>query len=178
MRGGDGLEGVGEGGELLLAFRADLRRAGVEQHLRLEDEAVADDLDVGAVAQHLAQLAEELRAIAGELLDLVRQGLVESLAEIDHLDLVGLGLGLRGVQRGDEPGELLAQRQELGVQHLDLELRFRPEAPLLVGLGAALGQLLLQLVAGRRFGGKLLLQALAGAAWLAASCCCKILRLC
>ena len=148
--GGDFLQGVGEGGELLLPLLADLRRAGAEEHFRLEDEAVADDLDVGAVAQHLAQLAEEFGAIAGELLDLVGERLVEPLAEIDHLDLARLGLGLRGVQRGDEPGQLLAQRQELGVQHLDLELRFRAQAPLLIGLGAALRQLLLQLVAGGR----------------------------
>jgi hypothetical protein len=33
----------------------------------LEDETIADDLDVGAVAQHLAQLAEEFRAVGSEL---------------------------------------------------------------------------------------------------------------
>ena len=42
--------------------------AGVEQHFGLEDEAVADDADVGAALEDFAQAAEEVGAVAAQVL--------------------------------------------------------------------------------------------------------------
>ena len=52
--------------------------AGAEEHLGLEHEAVADDADVRAVAEDLAQAAEEVRAVARELLHPLGQRHVEA----------------------------------------------------------------------------------------------------
>ena len=41
--------------------------AGIEKHLRLQHEAVADDAHVGAVAEDFAKLAEEIGAVAFQL---------------------------------------------------------------------------------------------------------------
>ncbi len=63
-----------------------------EQHFRLEDEAVADDADVLAVGQDLAQAAEEVGAVAVQLLHALRQRHVQAAAEIGDL---GVGLAVR-----------------------------------------------------------------------------------
>ena len=57
-------------------------RAAGEQHLGLEDEAVADDPHVLAQPQRLPQAAEELGAVLRQLLDLAGQRHVQPLAEI------------------------------------------------------------------------------------------------
>ena len=75
--------------------RIDVGRALGEQHFRLEDEAVADHQDVGALAEDLAQAPEEFRAVARQLLDALRQRRIEPLAEIDDLRLVGAATRLR-----------------------------------------------------------------------------------
>ena len=71
MDGNCGVE-IGEGARNLVdldpALRPQGRLADVEKDLRLEDEAVADDADVGPLAEDLAQAAEEVRAVARELL--------------------------------------------------------------------------------------------------------------
>ena len=72
----------GELVELRLPGRVDAGLAGIEEHLRLEHEAVADDADVGPVAEHLPQAAEELGAVARQLLHLLRERHVEPRAEI------------------------------------------------------------------------------------------------
>ena len=108
---GDLDQPLGDAGELLLAAGLELRRARREQHLRLEDEAVADDLHVALAGQRLAQLAEELGAVARQLLDLAGERAVELLAEIDDLGLLLLGLGVGGVERDVEAGELVLERR-------------------------------------------------------------------
>ena len=72
--------------------RADLVGAGGEQHLRLEDETVADDADVGAVAEDLAEAPEEVGAVARQLLDALGERDVEAPAEVGDLGLALLVL--------------------------------------------------------------------------------------
>ncbi len=114
--GRDILQRRGEGGELLLAFVADIGGGGGEQDFGLEDEAVAHDLHIAAVAQHFPQLAEELRAVAGKLGDLVDQRFVQALAQIGDLHLICLGLGFRDVEGGGELRQLFAHGRHLAVQ--------------------------------------------------------------
>ena len=83
--------------------------AEFEQHRGFEHEAVADDADVGPRAENLAQAAEEVGAVARELLHLLRQRDVEPLAEIGDLGLRFAVGGLRGVERLLDRRELLAQ---------------------------------------------------------------------
>ncbi len=94
-----------------------------EQHLRLEHEAVADDVDIRLVAENRAQPAKEFGAIAGELLDLVGQSDIELLAEVGDLALLGFDLGLGDVERCRQRRQLLAQRGDLRVQLVDLGQR-------------------------------------------------------
>ena len=101
------LQGVGELVELRRGLRLEVGGAGVEQHVGGEDEAVADHLELGTGAEHLAQLAEEVGAIARKLLHLLGERHVQALAEIGDLDLAVAVLGLGGVER-------LLQRRELG----------------------------------------------------------------
>ncbi len=68
------LDRVGELVELALAVRVDLFGAGGKQDFRLEDEAVADDPDIGALRQDLAQAAEEVGAVTRQFLDPLDQG--------------------------------------------------------------------------------------------------------
>ena len=73
--------------------------AGVEEHFRLEHEAVADDADVGPVAEDRAQPAEEVGAVARQFLHALRQRHVEPLAEIGDAGLRFLVALLGGVER-------------------------------------------------------------------------------
>src|SRR3546814_5875402 len=63
-------QGLAQLGHLLAALRLQFGRAGIEQHFRLEDEAVADDLHILAATEQLAQAPEELRALVLQLVDL------------------------------------------------------------------------------------------------------------
>src|SRR5207248_1334684 len=94
--------------------------AGVEEYLGLEHEAVADDTDIGPVAEDGAQPAEEVGAIARQLLYALRQRHVQPLAEIGDAGLRLLVLLLRRVERLLERRELAAQRRDLLIEHLDL----------------------------------------------------------
>ena len=62
-------------------------RARIEEHLGLKHEAVADDPDVGPIAQNRAQPAEEFRAEARQFLHALRQREIEPLAEIGDASL-------------------------------------------------------------------------------------------
>ena len=112
--------GLGELVELDLAFAVDLVGAGREQHFRLEDEAVADDPDVRAVAENFAQPPEEVGAIARQLLDALGQRHVQAAAEIGDLRLALLVVLLGGVEGVFERGDLAAQRRDLLVEQFDL----------------------------------------------------------
>ncbi len=94
--------------------------AGREQHFGLEHKAVADDADIGAIADDLAQPAEKLGAVAGQLLHLGGERQIEPASEIGDLGLLVLGLGLGDVERRGNLRELLAQRGDRGGQLLDL----------------------------------------------------------
>ena len=104
-------------------FRRQLVGARREQHLGFEHEAVADDADVLAVLQELAQAAEEVRAIALQLLHLPGQRRVEARAQILDARLALGVLLLGGLQRLVQGGDLPAQRQQLLVEQVDLGQR-------------------------------------------------------
>ena len=111
------------------------RLAGVEEHLRLQHETVADDADIGAVAEDVAQPAEEVGAIARQFLHALRQRHVQPLAEVGDARLRLLVLFLRDVQRLFQRAELAAQRRDLLVEHFDLGER--AERDLLLGVELA-----------------------------------------
>ena len=73
-----------------------------------------------AVAEDLAQPAEEVGAVAVELLHALRQRDVEALAEIGDLVLALLVARFGGVERVLQRGDLPAQRRDLLVEQLDL----------------------------------------------------------
>ena len=96
---------LGELVEFVVALRVDLVGAGREEHLRLEDEAVADHPDVGTVAEDLAQPPEEVGAVARQLLDALGERHVQPPAEVGDLGLALLVALLGGVE-----GDLRARR--------------------------------------------------------------------
>ena len=98
-------------------------RARREQHLGFEHEAVADDADVLAVLQELAQAAEEVGAVALQLLHLAGERRVEARAEILDARLALGVLLFGGLQRVVEGGNLPAQRQQLLIEEIDLGQR-------------------------------------------------------
>ena len=106
--------------------------AGGEEHLRLEDEAVADHPDVGTVAENLAEPAEEVGAIARQLLDALGERHVEPAPEIGDLGLALLVAILGGLDRGLERRDLAPERRDLLVEQLDLGERLL--ADLLLGV--------------------------------------------
>ena len=116
------------------ALGADLVRAGVEEHLRLEDEAVADDADVGPVAEDLAKPAEEVRPVARQFLHALGEGNVQPPAEVGDLGLALAVAGLGGAQGILESGDLAAERGDLLIEEFDLgkgalaDLGLRPRA--------------------------------------------------
>src|SRR5262245_19787391 len=118
--------------------------AGVEEHLRLEHEAIADDADVGPIAENGAQPSEEVGTVPRQLLHALGQSHVQPLPEIGDAALRVLVLLLAGVQRRFERGELAAQRRDLLIEHLDLGQRPRGEPLLRVELAAELGGLALR----------------------------------
>ena len=86
--GGSELIDGGEALDVMVAW------PGGEQHLGFEHEAVADDADVLAVTQQLAQAAEKVGAVALQFLDLLGEDDVEPRAEIGDARLAVLVLGL------------------------------------------------------------------------------------
>src|SRR5262249_52054177 len=101
---------------------------GIEEHLRLEHEAVTHDADIGAVAEDRAQASEEFRAIASELLDAPGEREVEALAEIGEPRLTLLVLAFGRFERGFQCGKLAAQRRDLLIEQFDLRERAAREA--------------------------------------------------
>ena len=139
--GRDLVQGPRQLGELPLARFAELGRAGLEQDLRLEHEAVADDAHVLTVAEHLAQPAEELRTVARQLLHLGGERDVQAPAKVGDLDLLLLVRGLGHLQRGRQIGELLAQRHDLAVEQQELRLGRVGQLFLLAHVGFGFRQL-------------------------------------
>ena len=120
----------------VLSGRVDVGGARGKQHLRLEDEAVADDADVLAVGEDLAQPPEEVGAVAVEFLHPLGKRHVQPLAEIGDLGVGFLVALFRGVERVLERGDLPAQRRDLLVEQLDLGKR--PGADLLLAVEVVL----------------------------------------
>src|SRR5205085_2528895 len=112
---------------------------GIEEHFRLEHEAVADDANVGPIAEDGAQPAEEVGTIAREFLHALGERHIESLAEIGEPVLRFLVSLLAGVERFLQRGELASQRRDLLVEHLNLRQRARADPLLRVELAAELG---------------------------------------
>src|ERR1700746_967106 len=117
--GGDRLQRSDHRCELFLRIVAEFSASRREEHLRLEHEAVADNADIRAITEDLAQSAEELRTIAGELLDLVDERQIEALAEFDDLSLLVLDLGFGGIEGRGNARELVAQRGDLRSQRVN-----------------------------------------------------------
>src|SRR5690606_33378024 len=101
---------AGELAHLLAAGLVDDLGAGREQHFRLEDEAVADDADVLAVGEDLAQAAEEVGAVAVELLHALGERHVQAATEIGDLGVGFAVAGLGDFERRFQRADLLAQR--------------------------------------------------------------------
>src|SRR5262245_4782801 len=118
--------------------------AGVEEYLRLEHEAVADDADVGPIAENGTQPPEEVGTVARQLLHALGQRHVQTLPQIGDAALRLLVLLLAGVERRFERGELAPQRRDLLIEHFDLRQRPRGEPLLRVELPAELGGLALR----------------------------------
>ena len=57
--------------ELGAAGRLQIGPAGVEEYFRLQDETIADDADVGTVAENFPELTEKIRAVARQLLNVL-----------------------------------------------------------------------------------------------------------
>ena len=120
-------------------WRVDLVRTGREQHFRLEDETVADDADIGTVAEDLAQAPEEVRAIARQLLNPLGESDIEALAEVGDRRLALLVALFRGVEGGFERRDLAPQRRDLLVEKLDLGERLLADVLLVLELGGECG---------------------------------------
>ena len=101
----------------------------------MEHEAVADDADVGPVAEDVAQLAEKVGAVARQFLHALRQRQVQPLAEIGEAQLRVLVLLLGSAERIFERADLLAQRADLLIEVLDLRHGARGRILLQVDLG-------------------------------------------
>ncbi len=137
--------------ELKPAVRLQVGPPAVEKHLRLEHKAIAHHPDIGPVAEDLAQLAEKIRPVAGELIDLLGERQIELLAKIGNALLRILVLLLRGVERLRQRGKLGTQLGELPVQGFDLRQRIGGNLLLTFEPAAKLGD------PARRGGGTLLL---------------------
>src|SRR5215213_2302274 len=104
--------------ELGAAFGQQLRLPGIEKHLGLEYETIADDADIRAVAENGAQPAEEFRSVARQFLHPLRQRDVQPLPKIGDLVLRFLVTLLRGVERFFERRKLAAESTDLLAQNL------------------------------------------------------------
>src|SRR5271169_1546611 len=73
--------------ERLMSGLANLRLGRFKKYRGFEHEAIADYAHARPIAQNLAQATEEIRAIAGELLDLLRERDIQARTEIGDLGL-------------------------------------------------------------------------------------------
>ena len=108
--GRDILDGDRQRGDLVLPRLRQVGAADREQHLALEHEAIARRSGCpGRFASTVAQLAEELAAIALQLLHLRCQRHIQLLAEIGDLGVLLVSLRLRQIERAGDGGELRLQ---------------------------------------------------------------------
>ena len=112
-------EGRGDAVELAAGLAPQRRLAAWKKHLRLEDEAVADDAHVLPVAEDLAQAPEEVGAVAGELLHRCASATLRRLPRSAMRAWLS-GRGSRSRERLLEGRELPAHGGDLLVQDLDL----------------------------------------------------------
>src|SRR4029453_15865280 len=119
----------------------------VEEHFRLEHETVADDANVGAIAENGAQSSEEVGTVSREFLHPLRERYVQPLAQVGNAALRFLVLFLAGFECRFERAKLAPQRRDLLIEHLDLRQRPGAEPPLRVELTAELGGLALRVAA-------------------------------
>src|SRR5215468_9820808 len=68
--------------ELGAALRLEIGLAGVKKHFGLQHKSIADHPDVGAVAEDLAKLAEEIRTVTFQLVHPIGQFEIEALAKL------------------------------------------------------------------------------------------------
>ena len=106
--------------ELGAAFGTQNGLAGIEEHLRLEDKAVADDADVRTIAENVAQPAEEIRAVARQFLNALRQRDVQALAEVGDVQLRVFFLLLGDVERALRARRSGGATRDLLVENFDL----------------------------------------------------------
>ena len=105
----------------------DLAGALGEQHLRLEDETVADHADVGALRQDLAQPAEEFRTVAGSSWTFWASAELSRLPRSAICVWLVMVLGLGRFQSGVQRGELATQAAELLIEESRLVTRASAE---------------------------------------------------
>ena len=98
----------------------------------MEHEPIAYHADVRPGAKDLPQAAEKVRAIAIELLNLLRKRDVEPLAEVGDLRLQFLVRRLRCGERILDRRELLTERGDLLVEHVNLGKSLRRYLLLLI----------------------------------------------
>ncbi len=102
------------------SIRAQRGGAAIEEDFGLKHEAVADHVNVGPIAQDVAQFAEKVGTIARQFLHALGQRHVEPLPEIGDAQLRRAFLFLRGAKRILQRGDLPAQRANLLVEVFDL----------------------------------------------------------
>src|SRR5919198_1057289 len=119
----------------------------VEKHFRLEHKTVADDANVGAIAENGAQSSEEVGTVSREFLHPLRERYVQPLAQVGNAALRFLVLFLAGFECRFERPKLAAQRRNLLIEHLDLRQRASAEPSLRVKLTAELGGFALRVAA-------------------------------
>jgi hypothetical protein len=105
---------------LLRSSRVELTATRGEQNLRLEHETVANHPHIFAARQDLAQAAEEIGAVAVELLHPLRQRDIQPTAEIGNLRLGLAILGFGHFQRILKCPELGPEGRNLLVEQVDL----------------------------------------------------------
>src|SRR6185436_7664215 len=109
-------DGIAKLVDFAAAVRAQPGGAGIEQHLRLEHETVADHPDVRPRAKNAAQAAEELRPVTRQLLYPLGERHVQALAELGDAALSLLVALLGRIERLFQRRELAAQGRDLLVQ--------------------------------------------------------------
>src|SRR6516225_8289036 len=67
--------------ELGTTLGLEIGPAGIEEYFRLQDETIPDDTDVGSIAENFPELTKKIRAVTRELLNMLSQRNIESLAK-------------------------------------------------------------------------------------------------
>src|SRR5262249_37188350 len=127
--------------EFEAALRLENRLTGVEEQFGLEHETIADDPNIGTIAQNRAEPAEEIGAVARQFLHPLGERKVEALAEVGKLALRLLVTLFGRIQRILQGTELTSQRRYLLVEDFDLRQRPGRDAFLAVELTGKLTDL-------------------------------------